>query len=237
MKRLAIAALAATSALPAALALAADQEITAAPVNRYTTSGVTIDQGNKVTFRNTDVANHDVVSDAPGPEDSRLFRSDTIGQGTSAVRGVEYLTAGSYGYFCSSHPNMTGTLTVTSAGTPAQRPGTGTAPPPAADTTAPVFKLTAAKSYKASSLKRSQAVRFTLATDEGATVALTVKIGTVKAGTLEVEFGGAGSRKVEVFLSSKGRRALKKGRRLSISARGSDTAGNEAKASYSSKLR
>jgi plastocyanin len=65
-------------------------------------------QGGSLTFTNLDVPQHDVQS-----EDG-AFTSPLIGAGQSTpVTGVETLPPGNYGFFCSLHRNMTGTLQVT----------------------------------------------------------------------------------------------------------------------------
>src|SRR5215208_3028462 len=87
----------AAAMLLAAPAAIADEEIVGATPNRYSNPQVEIDQGERLTFRNTDFANHDVTSQAQG-----LFASETIGQGsTSFVEGSQYLTTGSYNFYCS----------------------------------------------------------------------------------------------------------------------------------------
>lgn len=122
-------ALTATFAVPAALA---DSQVVANSSSAFSTPAVTIDQGQKVTFQNLDLrAKHNVTSTAKGDDGKPLFSSDTIGTGAVApVEGTQYLTTGSYGFLCSIHPNMTGTVTVTAAGTPVPRPGSGPSPPP-----------------------------------------------------------------------------------------------------------
>lgn len=75
----------------------------------YATPAISVPKGTKVDFLNLDVPQHDVVSDTPG-----LFRSALVGTGQrTPVTGVETLDLGSYGFYCSLHPNMTGTLSVT----------------------------------------------------------------------------------------------------------------------------
>ena len=110
------------SAAPAA----ADERIVAVPVSQYATPNVTIDQGEPLFFRNFDATTHDVVSRGNGPDGKPLFSTPLIGPGPEvAVAGSEYLTTGSYPFFCSIHPNMVGTLTVNSAGAAKPRPGGG----------------------------------------------------------------------------------------------------------------
>ena len=106
----------------------ADGTITARPVNQFGAAVTTIDQGEKVTFNNMDVAGHDVVSNKAGDDGKPLFRSDLVSPGGSGpVVGTEYLVSGTYPFFCSIHPGMDATLEVTSAGTPVPRPQSGVA--------------------------------------------------------------------------------------------------------------
>ena len=91
----AVVASSATLLLPA-VALA-DKEIVASTGNTFNASSYTMDQGEKLTFRNADpLVRHDAVSVAPGSVNGHLFASDTIGQGTSFVEGSQYLTTGEY---------------------------------------------------------------------------------------------------------------------------------------------
>ena len=118
-------ALALLVSLLGAAAAWADETITARPVDQFATSTTTIDQGEKVTLRNIDIAGHDVTSHDHGDDGKPLFASSLVNPGGSGpVAGTEYLTTGSYHFFCSVHPGMEATLEVTSAGTPAERPKT-----------------------------------------------------------------------------------------------------------------
>jgi plastocyanin len=122
VRRALLAALVAS--LAAAPAARADQTITAAPPNQYVNPTVTIDQGEKVTFQNLDTVDHDVTAKAKGTDGQPLFHSALVGTGGSSdVAGTEYLTSGSYEYFCSIHSFMQGTIEVTTAGAPKPRPG------------------------------------------------------------------------------------------------------------------
>jgi plastocyanin len=101
----------------------ADGTITAYPPNQFGSPVTTIDQGEKVTFQNMDIAGHDVTADQAGNDGAPLFRSQLVAPGSSGpVEGTEYLTTGSYGFYCTIHPGMEATLEVTSAGTPVPRP-------------------------------------------------------------------------------------------------------------------
>jgi plastocyanin len=91
----------------------ADETITTRPTNAFTSSVTTIDQGEKVTLTNYDVSGHDVVSQKTGDDGKSLFRSELVGPGQSGpVVGTEYLTTGTYPFFCSIHPGMRGNLAV-----------------------------------------------------------------------------------------------------------------------------
>ena len=104
----------------------ADETITARTPNQFASGVTTIDQGEKVTLRNMDIAGHDVTAKQRGPDGKALFKSDLIAPGASGpVRGTEYLVTGSYDFFCSVHPGMESRLEVTSAGTPVPRPQPG----------------------------------------------------------------------------------------------------------------
>lgn len=101
----------------------ADETITAIYPDRFLSGVTTIDQGEKVSFRNLDVVGHDVTAHDTGDDGKPLFGSSLVGPGMSGpVAQTEYLTTGSYHFFCSIHPGMEATLEVTSAGTPAERP-------------------------------------------------------------------------------------------------------------------
>ncbi len=83
----------------------------------YLPADVTIDEGEPLTYVNLDVPEHDVTSQDLDEDDQPLFASETIGTGTAAVEGVETLPPGTYDFFCTVHPEMQGTLTVTDGGT------------------------------------------------------------------------------------------------------------------------
>lgn len=65
---------------------------------------LTVKAGTKVTWVNKDIEPHTVVSN------DQKFQSEALD--TDESFSVTFDTAGSYGYFCSIHPHMTGTVTV-----------------------------------------------------------------------------------------------------------------------------
>jgi plastocyanin len=66
---------------------------------------VTVVPGQEVTWVNADDAPHTVVA-----EDGKSFRSRTLDTGDSF--SFTFMSAGTYGYFCSVHPHMTGKVVV-----------------------------------------------------------------------------------------------------------------------------
>jgi polyvinyl alcohol dehydrogenase (cytochrome) len=74
----------------------------------YATTAVTIRRGKALSFTNIDPIEHDVRAD------NGSFGTPLIGAGQSTpVTGASALAPGQYGFFCSLHRNMRGTLTVT----------------------------------------------------------------------------------------------------------------------------
>ena len=58
--------------------------------NRYSNPEIEIDQGEKVIFRNNDVATHDVTAEQKGPDGKPLFASELIDRGEEAeVEGAD----------------------------------------------------------------------------------------------------------------------------------------------------
>ena len=70
--------------------------------------------GGPVSFTNADLPQHDVVSDELAPDGQPLFRSRLSGIGEVVpVEGLDRVQSGrQYGFFCSIHPGMRGTLFV-----------------------------------------------------------------------------------------------------------------------------
>jgi plastocyanin len=212
----------------------ADERIQAAPPTRYTTPSVTIDQGEPLFFENLDVTGHDVTSKATGPDGNPLFGTPVIDNSEEAfVQGSQYLTTGSYAFFCSIHSNMTGTLNVTSAGTPVPRPKPG-APPPA-DTTKPKVTVKI-RSTRTKRVRRARKLVVEVTLNEAAKVTLKATARfrgrrvTIAKG--KVDLTAAGKRRPELSLTRSGRKVLKRRTRLAIrvSARAVDRAGNASTA-------
>jgi plastocyanin len=71
----------------------------------FSPQALTVKAGTKVTWVNKDVEPHTVVSN------DQKFQSEALDTGDTF--SVTFDKAGSYGYFCTLHPHMTGTVTVT----------------------------------------------------------------------------------------------------------------------------
>lgn len=111
MRRILVLAALAALAVPSSASAADNVVVTAAFQFLPPSPGVS--QGDTLTYVNADIAPHDVMADENGPDGLPLFYSDVVGTGgQSDVRGVSSLPPGAYGFFCSVHPSMTGTLTV-----------------------------------------------------------------------------------------------------------------------------
>jgi plastocyanin len=199
----ALAAAAVTLALPTADA-AADQRIEAGPGTQYLTTSVTMAQGERLTFMNLDVTGHDVTARRLGADRRPLFSTPVQATGSTAfVDGSQYLTTGRYDFYCSVHPFMHGTLSVSAAGKPARRP--------AGDSRAPGIAVEIVSS-KVRDVAKSGKLAVSFHTDEGATVKLS---GSERVGKRTFTLAGT-SRKVaanrpvrlSLKLSDKGRKAL-----------------------------
>jgi plastocyanin len=90
-----------------------------APATGYVTQQVFSTAGSAVTFTNLDTTTHDVTSRATktvivkGKKRQRpLFTGGANGGGTVTIASTKGLKPGTYAFFCSLHPGMTGTLTV-----------------------------------------------------------------------------------------------------------------------------
>jgi len=102
---LAVAALAA-GAVASQGAPAADAEV---QIDQYAflPQRITVKPGTTVTWTNEDDAPHTIASSA------KLFKSKALDTGDKF--SFTFTTPGTYAYFCSLHPQMTGTVTVEAA--------------------------------------------------------------------------------------------------------------------------
>jgi plastocyanin len=106
MKPASLAGLAALLAFGPTLVHAAPAPVTVKIDNfAFDAQIVTIEPGATVTWVNDDDAPHTVVA-----EDGKSFRSKVLDTGEQF--SFTFMSAGSWGYFCSVHPHMTGKVVV-----------------------------------------------------------------------------------------------------------------------------
>lgn len=217
MRRLAPVLTLGTVLAVSAPAFAADQTVNATSSNTFTPSSVTINQNEKVTWRNQGGYHNVVFDDGSYAEPSEpSFSAWTVDR--------TFPNAGTFKYHCEFHgTSMSGTVVVQGA----QQP-----PPPGGDTTAPdIDDLKIAPSTfcnrKTKTCKRTGAqIRFSI--DEDAKVSGRIvrrkdgrKVGslslTATAGAAEFDFAGKGLRlgkyRLELFpRDAAGNRAAKPSR-------------------------
>jgi plastocyanin len=166
--------------------------------------------GEVPTFENPEgsAAPHNVTSPLRGPDGAPLFRSKTIfAGGTSPVEGAQYLQAGTYAFVCTLHSGMDGELVVDGAeGTVARRPRIALVVP----------------SQRLAAVRRSGIIKVSVKALVGdPLVNLSAKSGTR---SLAIAFGvavNAGSTKtVRMKLTRAGRKAIAKGRKVSVAVKG-----------------
>ena len=222
-------------ATPAALALAllavvpahADQQIVAAPVDRYVATDITIAPGERLTFASQDLlVPHTVTARDNGADGRPLFASATIGGGdTAPVIGTDRLGVGTYAFYCTIHPTlMNGTLTVSGD-------------PVAADTTAPSVTARVDTSGLRA-LEQRKAMLLTLTSSEAVTANVTIRAFDVTLAQRKVSLA-PGATAVALKLSSAGLRGIRKRSRvnLKLSMSASDGAGNAGTGSAKVTLR
>ena len=244
MSRLAKTTVIVVAALTLGSGVAYGATIYAAPPSQYVGGDITIPQGEEVTFQNGDTLGHDVTANDKAADGKPLFASALIGVGESApVEGVEFLTTGAYGYICSAHPYMTGTITVSSEGTPKPRPGGGggTSPPPSApagDTASPAVTVKVLDT-KRSRVRKRRSLQLSVKVDEPVTATIKAVSGRTTVASGRAKLGKAGTKKIAVKLTKAGLK-LAKGRkpvRISVTVSAKDAAGNAGEDSASGRLR
>jgi plastocyanin len=201
----------------------ADETITARPVNQFASAVTTIDQGEKVTLQNLDIAGHDVTSHDTGDDGKALFGSALVSPGSSGpVAGTEYLTTGSYDFFCSVHPGMEATLDVTSAGQPATRP----------ETEGLQVKVV---SKNLDRVVESGKLKLRVSSRKGSVLVgarAEKRKGSIALGSKKVQFEERGERRVVLKLSEDARKALGKRKQVTViaTATASHSGGHTARA-------
>mgnify|MGYP001604039391 CR=1 FL=1 len=72
----------------------------------FSPASISVKKGDKIVFTNNDSAQHTVTADGGG------FSSDSLAKDQSFTLDTASLSAGNYGYYCSFHPSMKGTITI-----------------------------------------------------------------------------------------------------------------------------
>ena len=103
---LAVAALALAATLPAAAARATETEVKIDNF-AFAPQRIVVQAGTTVTWINADDAPHTVASS------TKVFKSGALD--TEDKFSFTFTTPGTYEYFCSLHPHMTGTVVVEAA--------------------------------------------------------------------------------------------------------------------------
>jgi plastocyanin len=244
-----IAAFVALTTMPAAAY--ADQTIYAAPPTQYIAGDISISQGEKVSFTNLDTTVHDVTAKAVGADGKPVFGSAyTNPLGSQTVVGTDYLTTGSYQYYCSIHPYMTGTITVTSGGTPTPRPGGGgpgpsqqasSSPGPGSASSArgaPVVHVSVLDGRLAA-VRRRGALRVSVSADQPATIGVSARSGKTVLAAGTARLSQAGSSGVALRLTAAGAKLVKRAHTLTVSvlARAAGSAASSSTAATAKTLR
>ena len=153
----------------------------------------------------SNTAAHNAYSDDLGPDGGPLFYSTLALPGeTRPVRGTEYLAEGSYGFVCTLHSGMVGTLGV-SGGTPTPRPR--------AVPRIPAQSLATVR-------KKGRIAAAVRSPGGSGPVSLSVRSAGRAIGSLRTGQLAAGqSRRVSVTLSRQGKRLIAKGKSVKIEVR------------------
>ncbi|MDP9133224.1 MAG: hypothetical protein M3N56_00155 [Actinomycetota bacterium] len=157
---------------------------------------------------------HDAIANGSGPDGRPLFRSDLIGEGTTPVEGSQYVSGGSYPFFCTIHAGMTATLDV--AGTPLPRP----------EVRVKVKSKSLAQVLRAGKIR----VKLTIAGGGGEDAAVALRLGKKTISSSGSTNRAVKTKTLGVALTSKGRAALEKRSKATIKAEASIEFGSPAKA-------
>jgi plastocyanin len=184
------------------IAFAASQTIVGQIDDTFTATTYHTDQGEIVPFESTGNT-HNATAHDKGPDGKALFRSATIGSGVTGVQGTQYLSAGTYTFFCTVHPTtMQATLVVDPNGTPQARPSA----------TAKLRTKTISKALKGLLVQITSSAKI-----DGVTV--TAKLGKATIGkTTASLFAGAQTVKVKLSKSGKSKLSKKSSAKVSVTA-------------------
>lgn len=178
------------------------------------------DLGEIPTFENPVGASsiHNATAAGKGPDGKPLFRSQTIGPGTtSPVAGAQYLEGGTYPFVCTLHPGMESELVVDG--------GKGTVVPrPAIRVSVPSQRLKA--------VRKSGTIRVSVKALSGSpTVTLSARSGNRSLGSASgIKLSSGSTKTVRLRLTRAGRKAVSKGGKVAVSVKGSIAFGSPSSA-------
>jgi plastocyanin len=183
------------------LALASTATIVGQADNTFDAPTYSTDQGGVAQF-NVQGNSHNVTANQNGPDGKALFRTPTISGGTAGVDGTQYLSAGTYTFFCSVHPTtMQATLVVTGNGAPQARPSAS-------------LSLRTKKIAKASKKGILVAINATVKADG---VSMVAKLGKTTIGKADGLALAAGQQFAVLKLTKAGKSALAKKTKATVS--------------------
>jgi plastocyanin len=178
------------------------------------------DLGEIPTFENPVGAStlHNVTATGKGPDGKPLFRSQTITPGnTSPVNGTQYLEGGTYPFSCTLHTGMDGELVVDGTkGTVVPRPAIRVSVP----------------SQRLKAVRRSGTIIVSVKALSGSpTVSLSARGGKRSIGSASgIKLSAGATKTVRLRLTSAGRKAVSKGRKVAVSIKGSIAFGSPSSA-------
>ncbi|MBK5231645.1 MAG: hypothetical protein JJE13_01495 [Thermoleophilia bacterium] len=164
-------------------------------------------------------APHNVTSTVNGPDGNVLFGSATVPAGQSSpVEGAQYLSDGTYPFFCTIHGlSMSGDLVV-AGGTPLERPK-------------PEIRLSF-PAQKLKSVRNSSKVKIKIkGVTDSSGIKLTVSKGKKKLGSASgISVSAGKTRTVAVKLTNKGQKTVKIGKKILFLVKGTVAGGKSATA-------
>jgi plastocyanin len=189
---------------------------------RWVLPAVAIDEGATLLYANSDGrVRHNVTAKAKGPDGRPLFQSRTY-RGITAdrpVKDTEYLSAGSYEFFCTIHPATTGDGVLT-----VRKFGNGPVP-------RPKVRARIASSRRADVVRSGRLrVNLSAAKPTPARVALVAKKGKRRLAVRpRVDLDPGQRRIVGLKLTKRGRRALARSRRPRVTVTASVMSGEPSR--------
>jgi hypothetical protein len=212
-----LAALALLAALPAAASAVVGASVRAVFLKEYSKPEFAIAQGDILVFENDDpFFTHGVFSSS--------FTSPVINPLTTHLLvGAPFLRPGTYAFADPAHPEMTSSLTVTTAGAPL--------PPDTIPPTAGAKILS-----KGKQIAKGGKVKVRITPDEPIDVKLTAKAGKLALGTATRTFPIAAGGAVTILIDPAVRKRLGGRFTLEVKGRISDVAGNARKLRKTARL-